>query len=1217
MLNSEYEVLQFWKENQTFEKSVTKNLSKEPFVFYDGPPFATGLPHWGHILVSQAKDTVLRYQTQKGKYVPRRWGWDCHGVPIEKLAEKKLEVIDKREIDDRVGIEIFNQTCRDLVLTYDNEWRKTIDRIGRWVDMDDQYKTMDNDYVESVWWGLGQLWDKGLIYKDYRISLYSPSTGVPLSHTDVSMEVKYVDESLETPIVRFKVMPKSSQKLIKKILEQISVSYSEQIKIKNEIEKKLLLLEKGEAKRARYDHIMKDDKIEFESVAWDKLNTEEEITQDVLDFRDKYEVILENIDTLNQLKKILTKNYDISLLSWTTTPWTFPANVALAVGSEIEYSMYYLGATNEIVILAENRAIPVLSLQLHEAIINSPEILEKLEKINDSDEYFQTLGVDIKKIVTLKGRDLEGVEYQPLFETLEKIDSYEQKANLYRVYGADYVEDESGTGIVQIAPAYGAEDFDLKKERNLPILTCLNEHGEMRNNLNLELKQAFGKNFLEANPVIVQILERKGLLFRKIKFTHRVPIYDRDGKSVYYAAQESWFIGETKLKAKSLELNEQINWYPETLKYGRFGQGLETAPDWSISRSRYWGSPLPIWQTDDKSRQIFVDSIEKLEKYAVNPIYKILNTRDLKQDLYEEGKVVIFTDSLTKLPLGINATQFRSKYLTEMRKQRDLDINIFAQYAQNMLNEIMELFDKYPVVQLMFSNEEQVFWTTWLLTLHPDSKKNTQIFYFYQRVEKLKDEFQPTGLIRLLDLHRPYIDYIYLKDEVGNIYYRISDVLDTWVDSGSMPFASWHYPFENKEFVEKNTPADWILEAQDQTRGWFRTLHVLSTGIFNKPAYKNVNSHGLILAADGRKMSKSKKNFTDPNILLEKFGADAVRNYLLASTVLDLDGLSFKDQDLQTTFRETTLLLSNSNKYIEFVFGLHSPKNTVNFKHPLNRWWLIYTQNYIKQVETYMDSYQMQKAARLIIPYIRDFSTWYIRRSKDLLPIYGEEVASCLQKTMYLFATATASLQPFNMERLWQVIKTDDQPESVHLTDYPLTMEITEKQQEVLNKMDELRQLVSDIHSSRKTGNVRVRQPLYADFNKFTWEDEYLDLLKKECNLLPADLSKTEGEIFEKEGSFGYLKVDLVVDQSLAVLGYIRDFERGVQAFRKSQGYKPGEIISMQWQPINIEDEELLGAVLQKLDWKKLCVDISWKEDLVEKTKKSFKVKELCEMLVL
>ena len=430
-----------------------------------------------------------------------------------------------------------------------------------------------------------------------------------------------------------------------------------------------------------------------------------------------------------------------------------------------------------------------------------------------------------------------------------------------------------------------------------------------------------------------------------------------------------------------------------------------------------------------------------------------------------------------------------------------------------------------------------------------------------------------------------------------------------------MPYAQLHYPFENKEFVEKNTPADWILEAQDQTRGWFRTLHVLSTGIFNKPAFKNVNSHGLILASDGRKMSKSKKNYTDPNILLEKFGADAVRNYLLDSTVLDLDGLSFKDQDLQTTFRETTLLLSNSNKYVEFVFSLHSPKNTVAFKHPLNRWWLIYTQNYIKQVETYMDSYQMQKAARLIIPYIRDFSTWYIRRSKDLLPIHGEEVASCLQKTMYLFATA--SLQPFNMERLWQVIKTDEQPESVHLTDYPLTMEITEKQQEVLNKMDELRQLVSDIHSSRKTGNVRVRQPLYADFNKFTWEDEYLDLLKKECNLLPADLSKTEGETFEKEGNFGYLKVDLVVDQSLAVLGYIRDFERGVQAFRKSQSYKPGEIISMQWQPINIENEELLGAVLQKLDWKKLCVDISWKEDLAEKTKKSFKVKELCEMSVL
>ncbi len=1212
-LKTELEVIKYWKENQIFEKSVKENLIKEPYVFYDGPPFATGLPHWGHILVSQMKDSMLRYRTQKGMYVPRRWGWDCHGVPIEKLAEKKLGVKDKREIE-KIGIEKFNETCRNLVLTYDAEWRKVIDRIGRWVDMDDQYRTMDNDYIESVWWGLGQLWQKGLIYKDYRISLYSPTIGVPLSHTDVAMEVKYIEETLDTPIVRFKIKERSSKKLIKKILEQIAYSYSEQLRLKNDLEKKLMSLERVNTKRAT--GIMEGGDPRFEGVQWGNLRTDSESLTEAKELQSQYEIVLENIDTLTELKKILNKNYDISLLSWTTTPWTFPANVALAIGQDIEYSMYYLGATSEIVILAENRAVPVLTLQLHEAVINSPDIAEKIKTIEDSSEYFQLLGVDIKKIVSFKGKDLEGIDYQPLFETNEKIESYEQKANLYKVYAAEFVGDETGTGIVQIAPAYGQDDFDLKKERNLPILTCLNEHGEIKQDLNEELKLASGKFFTEANPIINQILDKKGLLFTIVKFSHRVPIYDRDGGKIYYSAQKSWFIGETKLKAKSLELNEQINWYPETLKHGRFGNGLETAPDWSISRSRYWGNPLPLWQNQDKSRQIFVDTLDKLEKHSVNPIYKILNSRNLNPDTYQDTQVVVFTDSQTKLPLGINATQYRSKILAELRKEKNPDINVFAEYAQGMLEEIVNLFGKYNVVQTLLDDNEQKLWTTWLLTLHPDSKKVSQSFYFYQKVKQEIDEYKPYGEVRLLDLHRPYIDDIILKDEVGNIYTRVPDVLDTWVDSGSMPFASWHYPFENQKFVEENIPADWILEAQDQTRGWFRVLHVLSTGIFNKPAFKNVNSHGLVLAADGRKMSKSKQNFTDPNILLDKFGADSVRNYLLSSTLLDLDSLSFKDEDLQTFFRETTLLLSNSLKFIEYVFQTNPGSYPRSFKHPLNRWWLAYTEDFVAQVDNFMNTYQPQKASRLVIPYIRDFSTWYIRRSKDLLDDNGLEIAGCLRSTMSLFARAVASLQPFNAEKIWQVVRLDTDPESVHLTDYPLSNKITPKMQGLLAKMSQIRELVSEIHAARKEKQVRVRQPLYADFSQFDWEEEFKDLVSKECNLLQKDLSRTEGEIFEKRSDFGFIKVDLIIDKDLGVLGFVRDFERSVQAFRKQEGYRAGETVSMKWMPANIENEDVYNEVIKKVDWEKLCVEIKWVEKLDSENSKSFKVKDLVDILV-
>jgi isoleucyl-tRNA synthetase len=726
MLQSELDVLKFWQDQEIFEKSLKIRKDQEPFVFFDGPPFATGLPHWGHILVSQVKDTVLRYKTQRGYYVPRRWGWDCHGVPIEKIVEKQLGIKDKREIDNEVGVQRFNQLCRQNIMTYDAEWRKVINRIGRWVDMDDQYRTMDNDYVESVWWGLGQLWKKGLLYKDYRISLYSPSIGVPLSHTDVAMEVKYENETLNTPVVRFPVKEETSKKMLKKVLEQIVFSYTEQIRYKNDIDRRVTALENSNrTRKVKHEEIVNTDKPIFESIRWEDFQTDSEAYQELQKLKEQYDIILENIDTLGRLKSILEKTYDLSLLSWTTTPWTLPANVALAVGKDIEYSMYYLGTASELVILAEKQAVPILSLQLHEAVVNSPDLQAELSQVSDSSEYFKRLGVDIVKIASFKGSDLEGLEYKTLFvhPDADKIDSYEQKANIYKVYTADFATEEEGTGIVQIAPAYGQEDFDLKKERNLPILTSLTSSGELRDDLSTELKAAFGKNFLGANETVIDVLDKKNRLFTSFLVTHKAPIYDRDGKKIYYAAQESWFVGETKLKSRSLELNEEIDWHPEFIKEGRFGKGLETAPDWSISRSRYWGSPLPIWQTQDQSKSLFIDSFEKLEEYAVNPIYKIINNRDLNPDWYEGGNTVILTDSDVKLPLGITAVQYRSRHLSSMREQKTLNMKVFAEFAQAILEEVLELFGRYKNVQLSFTQEEQRYWTTWLQTLHPDSKK--------------------------------------------------------------------------------------------------------------------------------------------------------------------------------------------------------------------------------------------------------------------------------------------------------------------------------------------------------------------------------------------------------------------------------------------------------------------------------------------------------------
>jgi isoleucyl-tRNA synthetase len=824
--------------------------------------------------------------------------------------------------------------------------------------------------------------------------------------------------------------------------------------------------------------------------------------------------------------------------------------------------------------------------------------------------------LQVKKIASIKGLDLLGLEYTPIFEV--PLGNLQQKSNIYKIYNADFVSDTDGTGAVHIAPAYGDTDFELGNTLSLPVLYSLDANGELLPNLGGELNTIAGSYFLKANKQIIALLVENGKIYKVFSHLHKSPYYERDGKAVYYCAQDGWFIAESKIKPHSLALNGQINWNPKSFKDGRFGKGLETAPDWCISRKRYWGNPIPIWQTGDKNKTIFVQSVEELRRQAVNPIYRILVDKEFFPELYVLGKIVIFTDGSEKIPLGINAVQHRSRNLQALKEKSTSNLQEFAIVAQPLLDEILSLFGKYNDIQIMLSPEEQRMWTTWLGTLHPKSKKSTKIFYFYQRLKEQDDELIPTGVVLALDLHKPYIDDIILRDNFGNLYFRIDEVLDCWVESGSMPFASLHYPFENKELVERNFSADWICEAQDQTRGWFRTLHVLASGIFGQVAFKNINTTGLILAQDGKKMSKSKMNYTDPMILLEKFGSDAVRNYLLSSVLLDAESFSFKDKDLETVFRDTTLMLSNTIKYASFVFETNIPTlTTKGYKHPLNQWWKAYTQNYANKIVELMDKYEINDASRLIVPYIQNLSTWYIRRSKDILEDHGGEVASCLRETLKMFAKVTACLQPFNAEKIWSVVAEEEDFESVHLTDISgITWNINT---DILEQMEELKVVASSIHSSRKAKNIRVRQPLEAylqEFviSKFGDNHLWLDILTKECNLLAA--SNMDSEKYNYDGKFGKMSVNLEVNRKLSILGFARDFERAVQDFRKKQGYKSGQLIYTKWFLASTKDDGLFREVMGQTDWAKLKLEVKWSDKAPEDIEKTIEVKDLMVIII-
>lgn len=908
----EEEIISFWKENKIFEKSVEQRPSENAYTFYDGPPFITGLPHHGHLLSSIAKDIIPRYQTMKGKKVKRVWGWDCHGLPAENKVEEKLGLKSKKDIE-ALGIKKYIDECYSYVQNVSQEWPWYIDHIGRWVDYENAYKTMDLNFMESVMWSFSEIYKKGLIYKGRRISLYCPRCSTPLSNFEIAMDNSYKD--VEDPAISIK------------------------FKLKD---------------------------------------------------RNAY------------------------ILAWTTTPWTLAGNLALAINKDEIYSEISVNGEN--IILAKARIESVLS-----------------------DKNFEL-------VKEFKGQDLVGISYEPLYSFFEVTE------NDYKIYHGDFVSMTDGTGIVHIAPGFGEDDAAFGKTNNLSVIDHVDDEGKI-----IDKVAPFAGLFVKkADPLVIEDLKSRNLLFKEEKIKHSYPFCHRCATPLIYKSQTAWYLNVQSVKDSMKETNQKINWVPEHIKDGRFGQGIETAPDWCLSRSRYWASPIPVWECECGERFV-PSSVAELEA--------------------KSGK-------------------------------------------------------------------------------------------------------------KITDLHKPEIDEVTIKcDKCGKEVKRVPEVLDGWFESGAMPYAERHYPFENKEQFHKEFPADYIVEYIGQTRGWFYTLHVLSNALFQSESFKNCVVTGTMMGTDGRKMSKLFKNYPDPKTVLQKYGGEAMRLYLMSSVIMVGENINLNEKEIEDKVKFVLLPLWNCFKYLSTYGQMHDWTPNLEVEKSTNildQWIITRTDQLTQEFAQELDKYIIPNAVKLITPYIEDLSRWYIRQSRDRFVSGDKQALQTLWQVLVQFTKTAAPLMPFITEYFWQnlVLPFDQNAsESIHLEKYPECENINS---DLIEKMEIVRQICEQGNMIRKTQNISTRQPLskaIIDSPEFKFDDNLLNIVKNELNI-------KEIEFVLKKGSLT-VTLDTNITPELKAEGDARSLIRDIQSLRKENQLDLKDKIKIyapEW-PINFEKEILvktLGVSIEK-----------------------------------
>lgn len=896
----EKDLIAYWKKNKTFEKSVNQRPDSNSYVFYDGPPFITGIPHHGTLLSSIVKDVVPRYQTMKGKHVERVWGWDTHGLPAENFVEKKLGITSRHEIGEKISLAEYITTARESMVSNAALWEDTVDRIGRWVDFKGAYKTMDKDYMESVWWAFKALYEKGKIYEGERVLMYDTKWATPLSKAEVTMDAG------------------------------------------------------------------------------------------------AYQVVT---DPSVYVKFKLTDE-DVYILAWTTTPWTLPANTALAVNSEVEYVEVNL--TGEHYIVAKDLAPKVFTNEKHQPL-----------------EY--------EVLRHFKGSHLVGKTYEPLFA--------DRGENAHQIWAADYVSTESGTGIVHLAPAYGEEDFMLAQEVDIPVVHVLDEYGVYTEG------DWQGEEVWSINKTIAKTLLERGVVWKIDYIQHEYPHNPRTGHRLMYRAHPSWFMDIDGQRTEMLEENtEHINWFPDHIKHGRFEKTIEQAPDWNLSRDRFWATAMPVWKGDKGT------------------------------------------------------------------------IKVVGSYT-----ELKEL----------------------------------------------------SG-VELEDYHRPWVDDITF-DIDGEHFTRIDKVLDCWFESGSMPFAQFHYPFENVEKFEQNFPGDFIVEYVGQVRAWFYYVHAVNVGLFGHNAFKNVIVTGNIQGNDGRKMSKSLGNFTDPNELMDQYSADSLRFLLLQSPVLNGEDFALQDKEVGDVARKLSMIWNMYDFFTmyaevdgwEFDGDLSDP--TEQLENPLDQWIISRIHQLIAEVEKHMDAYDIPNAVKPILPFVEDASNWYVRRSRRRFWKSGDDTDknnayTTLHYVLVQLSQVLAPFTPFLAEELYQKLTGG---ESVHLLDWPEARNVNEL---VINDMETVREYINQALSLRAAARVKIRQPLLSvtvpRLGEFV---DFEDILKDELNVKSVEI--------------GSLSIDTEnITDTLLREGLMREVIRYVQNTRKDAGLNIDDRIKLS---LVTDDETLKSAIAE------------------------------------